>query len=341
MFLWIIKQFLGLRKALTGRRNAHQLAWAIAFGFLAGLVPHGNLVAVLIIGTVLMLNLNHAMASVVGVVTALLATNLDPLTHRIGTELLNTPQFHELLSSAWQYPLVPWTDLNNSVTLGSVVLGLAALLPLFAITYPMMKLIETTDPIDEAESSTRAASADRPRLITGMTQYDAPIGPVYLAPGTSAAALHDDAIATVHRGGGTPVPSPHFPVTDDAVPAMNESYVDEQFAASTAANHAQSQGDDPDVEIDILRIADYRKADTDDQSDGRQIDGQHVADLPPMEVSPQMLSQLLRRLRAVEAAQQGVDPHQRTSSQASDTDTTVDGSNPDTSSQLPITENAA
>lgn len=142
MFMWLIKQLLNIRKVLDGRRHPHQLAWGLALGFLVGVVPHGNLLAIALIILVLSLRVNHSLAALTGVTVALLSAKLDPLTHDIGRFILTDPRWHDSLMIAWEWPLMPWTDLNNTVVAGSFTLGVAMVLPLYAISYPFFRHLQ-------------------------------------------------------------------------------------------------------------------------------------------------------------------------------------------------------
>lgn len=175
MILWSFKQILKVRKALAGRDCPHQMAWGVAFGLLLGLIPHGNLVAIGLIVLVICLNLNHAVAAVTGVAVSFFAARLDPYTHQIGQYVLLNPDWSDHLAIAWQLPLAPWTDLNNTVVLGSLVLGLAFLLPAYAVSYPAFRLLAAwqrgrqqtveapaTDQQPDSQDPQPTSDADRP-----------------------------------------------------------------------------------------------------------------------------------------------------------------------------------
>ncbi|MDA8745327.1 DUF2062 domain-containing protein [Rubripirellula amarantea] len=140
MILWTIKLIGFVRKAIAGRKYPSQLAWAVAFGVLLGIVPHGNLLAVAILFVVLSLRLNHAMAALTAVGVSFLATKLDPVSHTLGETMLNHEKISPIAMQVWEFPMVPWTDLNNTVVLGSFTIGLVALLPIFLITYPVFRM---------------------------------------------------------------------------------------------------------------------------------------------------------------------------------------------------------
>jgi uncharacterized protein (TIGR03546 family) len=56
---------------------------------------------------------------------------LDPLFDRIGLTLLQAPALQGLWTDWYNIPLVPYTNFNNSVTLGSFVFWLLAAVPLY------------------------------------------------------------------------------------------------------------------------------------------------------------------------------------------------------------------
>ena len=64
MILWTLKLISTARRAIAGRKYPHQLAWAVAFGLLLGVVPHGNLLAIGLLLLVLSLKINHAMLNI-------------------------------------------------------------------------------------------------------------------------------------------------------------------------------------------------------------------------------------------------------------------------------------
>ncbi len=159
MILWTIKLLNTAKKAIAGRKYPHQLAWATSFGLLLGIVPHGNLLAVALLVIVLSLKVNHAMVGLTAIATSfLIAARLDPYSHLIGDAVLMHPQIYPLAVSAWQLPLIPWTDLNNTIVMGSLLIGAVALVPIFVITYPIFRLMAPrSEAISELESQRQVA----------------------------------------------------------------------------------------------------------------------------------------------------------------------------------------
>lgn len=137
MLVFLIKQILSLKRAILGRRQPHQLAWGLALGLLLGLVPHGNLLAVAILLFIMSVSVNHGMVAVTAVITTILASRFDSQTHAVGNYLLTHPKFSPIFASAWQLPVVAWTDINNTVVTGSLVVGLAIVVPAYLFSYPI------------------------------------------------------------------------------------------------------------------------------------------------------------------------------------------------------------
>jgi uncharacterized protein (TIGR03546 family) len=138
MFL-IIKPLRMACKALLAQSSPGQLSMGLAMGVLVGLVPKGNLLAI-VLGMVLAatrVNLGIAAAAIVACTFA--SSFLDPVSDRIGVWLLSQPQLHSLWTQLYNTPVMPWTAFNNSVVLGSLVLGLVLLYPLHRLTRPLFE----------------------------------------------------------------------------------------------------------------------------------------------------------------------------------------------------------
>ena len=131
--LWLIKQILYLRKAITAGDSPRLLAASVALGMLLGLLPKGNLLAIglsLVIGAyrvnIAVVMLSALAFSCVGLLT-------DPLTDRLGLMLLEWDVLRPTWTALYNLPLAPWTDFNNTVVLGSLLLGLLLWYPTYRV----------------------------------------------------------------------------------------------------------------------------------------------------------------------------------------------------------------
>lgn len=136
MFL-ILKPIRLALKALITEATPGQLATGFAMGVLIGLVPKGNLIAVAL-GIVLAASrANLGVAAATILVCSFVSPYLDPLFDQLGGWLLAHPQLQDMWTQLYNKPVMPWTDFNNSVVLGSLVIGVLALYPMYRLSRPI------------------------------------------------------------------------------------------------------------------------------------------------------------------------------------------------------------
>lgn len=127
--LALINPLRYLWKALSAERSPNQIAWGVALGVLVGLVPKGNLTAWLFGIILVATKVNLGAGMLAAILVSTISVGIDPLTHEIGLRLLKIQSIQQMLGRLSEKPLVPWLALNNTVVLGSVVLGLSVLYP--------------------------------------------------------------------------------------------------------------------------------------------------------------------------------------------------------------------
>ena len=280
MILWTIKLIKTARRAIAGRKYPHQLAWAVAFGLLLGIVPHGNLLALALLILVLSLKLNHAMAGLTAVAASFGASHLDPYSHLVGDRVLSDPRMAEIATRAWQLPMVPWTDLNNTIVMGSFLIGVAALIPVFVITYPVFRVFAPTtdpEPSETAERSGKDEAASHEIVLVDSSH--AQVAPPHQAP--------------------APVPS--VAVGESLEGSESSSTFDERLENALRDADSASTPNEPkqdvavETRIDVIRMKDYR--DTGESTDEQS--AANAADEPADQQQPmdEALNYLLRQLR--------------------------------------------
>ena len=57
----------------------------------------------------------------------------------VGCQLLGHPSLHAFWTNLANQPLVPWTDFQNSIVTGSLLIGVALLWPLQRLTRPLFE----------------------------------------------------------------------------------------------------------------------------------------------------------------------------------------------------------
>jgi len=104
-------------------------------GMTIGLMPKGNLTAVVISAVVLATQANLAAAGLSTALFTWAAGWTDPLAHRLGSAILAQPSCQNSLARLYEWPLMSWTALNNTVVLGSLVLSLLLFYPAYHLVW--------------------------------------------------------------------------------------------------------------------------------------------------------------------------------------------------------------
>jgi uncharacterized protein (TIGR03546 family) len=96
-----------------------------------GLVPKGNLFAVIFLLFFFLFNVNKGMALISAALFTPVGYLIDGPAHDIGSALLLSPALAGLWTWLYNLPVVPWTKFNNTVVLGNLVVGLVLFAPLY------------------------------------------------------------------------------------------------------------------------------------------------------------------------------------------------------------------
>ena len=130
MIALVLKLVQQLVKALNSEGTPLQVALGIALGACLGLTPIGSLHNAALFLLVLVLNVSLAGFWLGWGVFVPFGFLLDPLFDRIGHALLAADALRPLWTALTNLPVVPFTNFNNTVVLGSFVFWLAALVPI-------------------------------------------------------------------------------------------------------------------------------------------------------------------------------------------------------------------
>jgi len=129
--LTIVKLVQSLVKALHSEGTPGQLAAGIALGAILGLTPLVSLHNAVVFALIVVLNVSFPGAMLGWAVFIPVGFLLDPLFDWIGHSLLFTPSLTPVWTSLYNMPVVPLTNFNNTVTLGSLVFSLVFFVPLY------------------------------------------------------------------------------------------------------------------------------------------------------------------------------------------------------------------
>lgn len=125
----LLKWLQSLVKALNSDGTPGQVAAGIALGAALGLTPIANLHNLVIVLLALVLNVSLAGFSLGWTLFVPVGFLLDPVFDAIGRSLLGNPALASLWTKLANLPVVPFTNFNNSIVLGSVVFWVVAWLP--------------------------------------------------------------------------------------------------------------------------------------------------------------------------------------------------------------------
>jgi uncharacterized protein (TIGR03546 family) len=128
LFLKFIQQLIG---TLNSDGTPRQVAAGIALGAVFGLTPLMNLHNLVLFGFALILNLSMSGVFLGWAVFVPVGFALDPLFDAIGRALLGADALRGFWTTLYNVPVVPFTNFNNSVVLGSFVFWLVTLVPFY------------------------------------------------------------------------------------------------------------------------------------------------------------------------------------------------------------------
>ena len=128
----VLKLVQSLVKTLHSEGTPGQVAAGVVLGSILGFTPLLNLHNAVVFGLILILNVSFPGAMLGWALFVPAGFLLDPVFDRIGRVLLlETPALTPLWTTLSNTPVVPLTNFNNTVVLGSLVFSLFFLTPLF------------------------------------------------------------------------------------------------------------------------------------------------------------------------------------------------------------------
>ena len=132
--LTLLKLVQSLVKALHSEGTPFQVAVGVALGAAWGLTPLMNLHNLVIALGVLFFSVSIGGAMLGWLVFTPVDFLLDPVFDRIGSRLLlDSPGLTGFWASLYNTPLVPYTNFNNTVVLGSVVSWVVLFVPILLL----------------------------------------------------------------------------------------------------------------------------------------------------------------------------------------------------------------
>jgi uncharacterized protein (TIGR03546 family) len=129
--LGLLKLIQSIIKTLHSAGTPGQVAAGMALGSALGLTPLMNVHNLIILSLLVLLNLSFGGGMLGWMLFIPIGFLLDPVFHAIGLALLEAQSLRPLWTSWTNTPVLPFTNFNNTVVLGSFVSWVVLAVPIF------------------------------------------------------------------------------------------------------------------------------------------------------------------------------------------------------------------
>ena len=130
----------GITGLFLKETKPHQIALAVALGVMLGLIPKANLLAFVLVTALFLLRCNLGFGILAAALVSLATIRIDAKVDLLGSRLLANASVIDLEAILFQYPLFAWTALNNTLVLGSFVVGGIAFLPVYLVIFTLCRV---------------------------------------------------------------------------------------------------------------------------------------------------------------------------------------------------------
>ena len=130
MISFIVKLF----HALNSNSHPGEIANAVALGIILGFMPKTNLLWYILFLLFMFIRINKGTFLLFTLIGSLVAPALDPFFESVGYSLLMLDRAIPVYEDILRIPFVPLTQFNNTIVLGSLVVGLVLYLPSYGIS---------------------------------------------------------------------------------------------------------------------------------------------------------------------------------------------------------------
>lgn len=127
-----LKLLAKLFKILRSGESPGKIAGGFILGMILGLTPVMSLHNLVVLILIIILNVNMGMAIFSFLLCSAFAYLLDPMFHRLGFWILvDIPALKGLWTAMYNTPVIALTGFNNTVRMGSFVISLILLIPVY------------------------------------------------------------------------------------------------------------------------------------------------------------------------------------------------------------------
>ncbi|MEN1681258.1 MAG: TIGR03546 family protein [Planctomycetota bacterium] len=142
MLSLVVRPLRGAVWVITANDSSRQIAAGVALGMMLGLVPKGNLIALALGVLLCALRVNKTAGVMAAAAFSAVSVALDTFTHRLGAHLLKVESLQGFYAWLYDQPLGPWIGFNNTVVLGSLVLGVYLAYPCYVAAESLLARIQ-------------------------------------------------------------------------------------------------------------------------------------------------------------------------------------------------------
>lgn len=142
MLSFFLRPVRQIAQALVANDSAPQIAWGFVLGMAIGLVPKGNLLAILLGMLLLGLRVNRPAGLLGAGLFTCLGLVLDPVAHRIGCSVLTWQVLRPLHESMFESAISPWLGLNNTVIVGHLVIAFYLAYPTYWLAHQFSQRVQ-------------------------------------------------------------------------------------------------------------------------------------------------------------------------------------------------------
>jgi uncharacterized protein (TIGR03546 family) len=129
----LFKQIFAFFRLLNSETGTNQLAAGLACGVILGFSPMLSIQAFAVIFLIFFFRIQMGAAFLSAFFFKFVAFLVDPLADQLGRAVLEAPGLRGAFVEMYNMPLVPLTRFNNSIIMGSGILGLILVIPAFFI----------------------------------------------------------------------------------------------------------------------------------------------------------------------------------------------------------------
>ena len=130
---FILKQVFGLLHLLNSETGENQIATGLALGLILGFSPWLSLQTLVLFGLVLIFRVQIGAMFISAFAFKFVAYLIDPWADILGRKFLEAPGLRSLFVELYNLPVVPLSRFNNSIVMGSGILGFTLAIPSFFV----------------------------------------------------------------------------------------------------------------------------------------------------------------------------------------------------------------